>query len=270
MKFNPVIIFIASLASGVDASGNLRSRQNLEEEVQSHAKPLVYMKGQQDAPPLLEGNHEIITASGQHVEENNGPATFEKHQKMEYEEDSYYKMTMEETEELIQEVEALEDEATLTDPEIGNLDRWYEEEPPSVKELIQEERVGIHDIDPTETRAPVAKPTAPPSWTLLKITLWSDSDPESTLVQVIDAKTTIDIHYFYPTLPNSVTEWSKWLPSNGCYLVVGTHGEEGGLKGNGIMKVQYGQNTWCGKKIKYTHANGGSPQIFSRKFGGGC
>jgi len=111
MKVNSAyIFFIASVASVVDASGNLRSRQNLvhdaEEEMESRVKnkPVGDMKENPDDSHLLHGKYERLMANEQqHGEEKSRLATLEKHRKMEeFGEDdiSFHEMTLEEAEEL--------------------------------------------------------------------------------------------------------------------------------------------------------------------------
>jgi len=239
MKLNSAIIFMASLASGVYASGNLRSSQKLEEEVQNRVKP-------------------------------DEAARLEKHRKMGSEENAfpYHELTLEEAEKCIEEMDALADEATLTDPEIGNYaDEWYEDEP-SVKELIQEERLGGagYDPDPSETRAPVAKPTAPPGHTLLSFSLRTDSFPEYSLVWIIDRIKNNDVWDYTFDKANTLYGTSIWLPNNGCYEFGFYHTENGGLKGNGPLTVTYGAKTYTAKK----HLKPGSNEIFRERFGTGC
>jgi len=124
MKPSCTFFFIASLAKGVYAASSLRSRQNLghdaEENFKSHVnKPAVDMKEQSDASRLLEGNHEIIMDSDPFL----------------------YELTAEEAEEFIQEMDALQDEATMTEPDFGNYNEWNQEYTSKNEQYIPEERM---------------------------------------------------------------------------------------------------------------------------------
>jgi len=237
MKLNPAYIFIASLASGVYASGNLCSHQYLshdaEEELESRInKPVVDMKENLDDSRLLEGDHR--------------PTALEKHRMVESENHSYmYGLTLEEAEKYIQEMDALSDEATMTDPEIGIYAQRNEEEP-SVKELIQEERMQPPSWSPEDDDS--VKPTPPPDHTLLSITFRTDSWPQENSILLKDESHDTTRWELYPKISNHVYTSSVWLPNNCCFSLYLPDRKKDGLWGKGLLTVKYGNKVEYGKK----------------------
>jgi len=176
----------------------------------------------------------------------------------------HHQLTQAEAEDFIQDLISADEASISTHPDVGHH-YVRNEEKPSVKQLIQEERLGHDEYDPTETMPPVRQPTAPPGITLLNVTLRTDSYPQHNLVYAGDVNTEQVLFGIIPVQPNTVYTKTRWIPDDGCTYLGVTDRKKDGLAGSGNLRVEYG--SWV---LYDGKGRTGSAFIYQAWLGKGC
>jgi len=166
---------------------------------------------------------------------------------MESEDLFFDELTEEEIEEFIQEeyhmMDSIEDEVMMTsnNPDMEYLE-WNQE---GDEPRIPEERMNPVDLEEMRALIPAELKHAPTS--KLSISLKTDSFPLETSILLYDVKNKMYLPTLYPTEPNKVYSYTRWLPDSGCSVLQIIHSKPGGLSEGGIWTVRYGNTIKYGK-----------------------